>query len=140
MDTRVKAPLAANRRRALLFVLTLVLPALILLLRPLGFTLQQSVILAALVLTILWWVTGVVERTAASLFLLAAFLLCSGAPIQTVFSFPLSENFVLITVSFLFSQGISNSGLPGKLLQPLLAHFARSPGVWCSPSSSPPRP
>ena len=128
METRVKAPLAANRRRALLFVLTLVLPALILLLRPLGFTLQQSVILAALVLTILWWVTGVVERTAASLFLLAAFLLCSGAPIQTVFSFPLSENFVLITVSFLFSQGISNSGLPGKLLQPLLAHFARSPG------------
>lgn len=89
METRVKAPLAANRRRALLFVLTLVLPALILLLRPLGFTLQQSVILAALVLTILWWVTGVVERTAASLFLLAAFLLCSGAPIQTVFSFPL---------------------------------------------------
>ena len=88
METRVKAPLAANRRRALLFVLTLVLPALILLLRPLGFTLQQSVILAALVLTILWWVTGVVERTAASLFLLAAFLLCSGAPIQTVFSFP----------------------------------------------------
>lgn len=128
METRVKVPLAANRRRALLFVLTLVLPALILLLRPLGFTLQQSVILAALVLTILWWVTGVVERTAASLFLLAAFLLCSGAPIQTVFSFPLSENFVLITVSFLFSQGISNSGLPGKLLQPLLAHFARSPG------------
>lgn len=128
METRVKAPLAANRRRALLFVLTLVLPALILLLRPLGFTLQQSVILSALVLTILWWVTGVVERTAASLFLLAAFLLCSGAPVQTVFSFPLSENFVLITVSFLFSQGISNSGLPGKLLQPLLAHFARSPG------------
>ena len=39
METRVKAPLAANRRRALLFVLTLVLPALILLLRPLGFTL-----------------------------------------------------------------------------------------------------
>ena len=34
METRVKAPLAANRRRALLFVLTLVLPALILLLRP----------------------------------------------------------------------------------------------------------
>ena len=52
METRVKVPLAANRRRALLFVLTLVLPALILLLRPLGFTLQQSVILAALVLTI----------------------------------------------------------------------------------------
>ena len=77
METRVKVPLAANRRRALLFVLTLVLPALILLLRPLGFTLQQSVILAALVLTILWWVTGVVERTAASLFLLAAFLLCT---------------------------------------------------------------
>ena len=80
METRVKAPLAANRRRALLFVLTLVLPALILLLRPLGFTLQQSVILAA---------TAACRASCSSLFWRT---------------------------------------LPAP------------PGVWCSPSSSPPRP
>ena len=62
METRVKAPLAANRRRALLFVLTLVLPALILLLRPLGFTLQQSVILAALVLTCLLYTSDAADE------------------------------------------------------------------------------
>lgn len=44
-----------------------------------------------------------------------------------MFSFPLSENFVMIAVSFLFSQGISNSGLPGRLLQPLLSRFAHTP-------------
>ena len=123
METRVKAPLAANRRRALLFVLTLVLPALILLLRPLGFTLQQSVILAALVLTILWWVTGVVERTAASLFLLAAFLLCSGAP--SLFCFPKE-----------FPTAACRASCSSLFWRTLPA----PPGVWCSPSSSPPRP
>lgn len=120
-------PKKSRGRRTLIILLTLIPALLILVFRPLGFSLQQSGILSALVLTILWWVTGAVERTIASVFLLAVFLLASGAPAATVFSFPLSENFIMIAVSFLFSQGISNSGLPGKLLQPLLNRFARSP-------------
>ena len=136
METRVKAPLAANRRRALLFVLTLVLPALILLLRPLGFTLQQSVILAALVLTILWWVTGVVERTAASLFLLAAFLLCSGAPIQTVCQKILSSSPSL----FCFPKEFPTAACRASCSSLFWRTLPAPPGVWCSPSSSPPRP
>lgn len=125
-------PKKSRGRRTLIILLTLIPALLILVFRPLGFSLQQSGILSALVLTILWWVTGAVERTIASVFLLAVFLLASGAPAATVFSFPLSENFIMIAVSFLFSQGISNSGLPGKLLQPLLNRFARSPLRWCS--------
>lgn len=127
MDTKTQPPKSRQGRRALIIALTLLPALLIFLLRPLSFTPQQSAVLAALVLTILWWVTGAVERTAASVFLLAVFLLISGAPAATVFSFPLSENFVMIAVSFLFSQGISNSGLPGKLLQPLLDRFAMIP-------------
>ncbi len=117
----------ALRGRSLTLALTLIPPALILLLRPLDFSLQQSAVLAALVLSISWWATGAVERTVASAFLLAVFLLVSDAPLTTVLAFPLSENFVMIVVSFLFSQGIANSGLPGKVLQPLLARFAHSP-------------
>lgn len=124
---QTQPPKKSRGRRVLIILLTLIPPLLILMLRPLGFSLQQSGILAALVLTILWWVTGAVERTIASVFLLAVFLLGSGAPPTTVFSFPLSENFVMIAVSFLFSQGISNSGLPGRLLQPLLSRFAHTP-------------
>ena len=115
-----------RKRKALLIVLTLIPPLLVLLLCPLGMDRRQSGILAALVLTILWWVTGAVERTIASGFLLAVFLFFSGAPWQTVFTFPLSENFVMIVAAFLFSQGISNSGLADKLLQPLLARYART--------------
>ena len=107
------------------FLLTLIAPALIFLLRPLGLSLSQAGILAALVLTIIWWVTGVVERTIASLFLLAVFLIFSGTPVKTVLSFPLSENFLMIAVSFLFSQGVSNSGLISKLIQPALERAAR---------------
>ena len=117
----------ASARSALILGLTLIPPALILLFRPLNFTFQQSAILASFVVTILWWATGAVERTVASIFLLAVFLLGSGAPMSTVFTFPLSENFVMILLSFLFSQGIANSGLLGKLLQPLLLRFARTP-------------
>ena len=107
------------------FLLTLIAPALIFLLRPMGLSLSQAGILAALVLTIIWWVTGAVERTIASLFLLAVFLIFSGTPVKTVLSFPLSENFLMIAVSFLFSQGVSNSGLISKLLQPVLERVAR---------------
>ncbi len=109
------------------FLLTLVPAAILLLLRPIGMDLRQSAVLAALVVTILWWITGVVERTIASAFLLLVFLLISGAPVKTVFTFPLSENFLLIVFSFLFSQGISNSGLVDRLLQPMLNRFGRTP-------------
>ncbi len=97
-----------------------VLPLLILLLRPLGTTQNQSVVLAALVLTIIWWCTRLVERTIASVFLLTVFCLFGQTPLQAVFSFPLSENFLLIVISFLFSEGIVHSGLPDRLLLPLL--------------------
>lgn len=55
------------------------------------------------------------------------YLLFSGAPLNSIFSFPLSQNFVLIIISFLFSQGISNSGLVDKLLRPVLLRFGKSP-------------
>ena len=105
-----------------------VCPGLLLLaLRPLGMTWQQSAVTACLLLVLIWWVTGLVERTAASCVLLACFFLLSGAPAKTILTFPLSENFVMIAVSFLFSQGIMNSGLAERLLEPLLFRHARTP-------------
>ncbi len=110
------------------FLLSLLpVPALILL-RPLGLSAVQGLLLGALVTTIIWWVSSLVERTVASLALLAVFLLFSGAKVATVFTFPRSENFLMIVLSFLFSQGIANSGLAEKLLQPLLLRFAKSLG------------
>ncbi len=92
--------------------------------RPLGMSVGQGLTLGLLAAVILWWATGAVDQSAASVVLLAGFLLFSGVSPRTVFTFPLSENFLLIAVSFLFSQGILNSGLARRLLEPLLSRFA----------------
>lgn len=102
------------------FIVSLIIGLAILLLRPLGMTLQQSAILAITLLVIIWWAAGIIPRTWASWFLLGAYLIFSGAPVKTIFMFPLSANFLMIIFSFLFSQGISNSKLADKLLTPLL--------------------
>lgn len=105
-----------------------VCPGLLLLfLRPMGMSLQQSAVSACLLMVVIWWVTGLVERTVASGVLLVCFFLVSGAPVRTILTFPLSENFIMIAVSFLFSQGIMNSGLAERLLEPLLFRHARTP-------------
>jgi di/tricarboxylate transporter len=102
-------------------VLSLLGPLLIVGIRPFGLTLSQSVLLGALVMTIIWWTTNWVDKTYASLFLIGVFLLFGSVSYRTVFTFPLSSNFVLIVFSFIFSQGIANSRLTDKLIQPVLA-------------------
>ena len=71
--------------------LSLIAPLCILALRPLGLTLRQSGVLAAVVLTIIWWSADIVKKIPASFFLLAVFWAVSGAGFRKVFSFPLSE-------------------------------------------------
>jgi di/tricarboxylate transporter len=44
-----------------------------------------------------------------------------------VFSFPLSQSFLLIIITYLFSQGIANSGLVDILLEPILVKYANTP-------------
>ncbi len=108
-------------------MLTLVAPLLLVFLRPLGMTVKQSLIAAALVLVITWWSTGLVSKITASLFLLGTFMIFGSAPMRTVFSFPLSETFVLIVLTYLFSQGIENSGLTQRTLEPLLFRYVKTP-------------
>ncbi len=94
------------------------------LLRPLGMSVGQGLTLGLLMAVILWWATGAVDQTVASLVLLSGFLLFSGVPARNVLTFPFSKDFVLIAVSFLFSQGVLNSGLARRILEPLLSRFA----------------
>ena len=116
-----------DRKRLIKLLLTLILPLVIVALRPLDMDLRQSAVLAVLILVIQWWVTGAVGRTAASAVLLVFFLFFSGASPRTIFTFPLSENFIMVAVSFLFSYGISASGLTDRLLSPVLSRFAQTP-------------
>ena len=114
------------RKNIIQFCVSLLIAIIVFVVRPLGMTFQQSGVLAVTLLVIIWWALGTVPRTYASLLLLAFYLFFSGAPAKTVFTFPLSSNFLLIIFSFLFSQGISNSKLADKLLTPVLMKFCNS--------------
>lgn len=107
-------------------ILSHIIPAIILVIRPFGMSLTQSIVLGALLLTIIWWVTGIVNKTWSSLFLLSIFALWGSTPLERILQFPLSPNFVLIVFAFIFSEGIMNSKLAEKLIEPLLLRFSNN--------------
>lgn len=108
-------------------VLSLVPPAFIAFLHPIGLTLRQSFVVAAVLLVIIWWSMGIVKKIPASVFLIVVFCLISNVEKTTIFSFPLSETFLMIVITYLFSQGIANSGLIDAIFQPLLSRFVHTP-------------
>ncbi|WP_422485378.1 SLC13 family permease [Gudongella sp. DL1XJH-153] len=111
-------------RKARNRILSIPIPLVILLARPLALTLNQSIILATLILTLTLWVNKSVNRSYASLFMLLVFIVFGETPVTRVLTFPLSENFLLIIFSFLFSEGIVKSKLIDKLLKPYIGYYA----------------
>ena len=108
-------------------LISLIAPLLILLLRPLSMNLSQAATVASLVMVVTWWSTGWVNKILASFVLLACFALFSGTAPKQVFTFLLSENFPMIALTYLFSEGITKSGLIEKVLLPRLGKFANTP-------------
>lgn len=100
----------------------------ILLIRPLGMTQRQALILGTLLLALIWFTTGCVRKWVTALVMLLGFSIYGGTPLRSVFQFPLSENFLVIFFAFLFSQAISNSGLTRRLLLPVLQRYVGSVG------------
>lgn len=102
------------------FVSCLLAPFLLLCLRQyLTLGIQESIVLATLLLTIGLWITGAVPKWLSSAFLLLVFSFARSAPLNKIFQFPLSENFIMIVFSDLFSQGLQNSGI-FEILLPVL--------------------
>ena len=64
----------------------------ILLLRPLGMTQGQALIVGTLLTALIWWTTGCVAKWLTALLLLLGFSIYGGTPLKSVFQFPLSEN------------------------------------------------
>lgn len=108
-------------------LISLIAPVVILSSRPLGMTINQTLILSSLLLVLTFWINKAVSRTMSSLLLLSTFLLFSGAPVEKILFFPLSENFYLIIFSFLFSEGIVKSKLIDKLFKPYIGYLAATP-------------
>lgn len=104
-------------------ILSLIVPLILILFKPIGMTLEQSIILGSLFLTIIWWGTGWVYKDAASIFLLIIFIIFGNTPIKDVFFFPLSSNFILVVASYLLSQGIVNSSVADNFSSFILSKY-----------------
>lgn len=91
---------------------TFLLPAMIIIIKPFGFDINQAI---AIILTVSWWATGVVNKNAASVFLLAVFIFFSNTLLEIIFKFPLSSNCFLIVFAILITEGISRSNLINRI-------------------------
>ncbi len=120
-------PEKINTKWLVEMAVSLIAPLLILALRPIGLDTRQSIVVAGVLLAIIWWSSGIVKKIPSSIFLVLVFCFASGAGMKTVFSFPLSETFPMIIITYLFSQAISNSGLIDKIFEPLLLRFVHTP-------------
>ncbi|HWS29922.1 MAG TPA: anion permease [Clostridia bacterium] len=116
-----------NKKKALGLALSPLLPLGVFLLRPFGMDMQQSAVIAILLLVIIWWCTGLVNKILSSAVLLTSFIFLTPASLTTIFSFPLSDNFLLIALTYLFSRGIANSKVTERFLEPLLVKYASTP-------------
>lgn len=108
-------------------IASFVLPLLIILTLPFGMSLSQALVLGSLIFTLTSWTFNLFRKNYVSFFMIMIFLVFSNTPAQKILSFPLSADFFLILLAFLFSDGIIKSGLLQKLLKPYIGSFLTSP-------------
>lgn len=116
-----------NNNKVLKLIGSIILPLLIIIMKPLEMTLNQSIILATLLLVLTWWTIEIVDRTYASIFLLIIFAIFGSTPLKVVLKFPLSSNFYMIALSFLLSQGIVNSNVANRFSNFVLNRYGNTP-------------
>ncbi len=116
----------SNRNRIIYVLISLILPSLIVLFKPFNMDISQSIVLGSLLLTIIWWGSGIVNRDFASIMLLTVFVIFGRTPFKSVMYFPLSDNIILIVASFLLSQGIVNSKVADRFSRHVLSKYCDS--------------
>jgi di/tricarboxylate transporter len=99
------------------------IPFLVILIRPLNFSTNQAVITGFLLMILLWWGSNWVRQEVSSILLIVVFLFFGKTSIMEVFYFPMSDNFIMVTCSYLVSQGIVNSGAARYLSARVLNRF-----------------
>lgn len=115
------------KRKILLLVISACISGAMFLLCTTIMDIRQSIVVASLILAVIWWTTECLDKTITSVMLLVSFLVFSGTSATTVFSFALSDSFLLIVLTYLFSRGIIVSGIVDRFLEPLLIRAAKTP-------------
>lgn len=115
-----------NKQKNYIF-LSILVPLVIILIKPFGMSFRQSAVSSLLLLVIIWWCTGIVSKTISSCTLILGFAALSAAPLKTILAFPLSETFPLIALTYLFSRGVVKSTLAERYLETLLYRHGNTP-------------
>lgn len=100
---------------------------LLILLRPFSMSTHQAITLAVVAGGIACWTVQLLPKTLVSIGILALLFLNGSAPARKLLVFPLSANFPMILLCYLFSRGIANTGITGRVLDPLLNRWGRTP-------------
>jgi di/tricarboxylate transporter len=115
-----------QKNKIFYILISLLIPCIIILMKPMGMDINQSIVLGSLILTIIWWGSGIVDRNLASIILLIMFVIFGRTPLKNVFYFPLSTDFILIVCSFLLSQGIVNSKVADRISKYVLSQYCNN--------------
>jgi sodium-dependent dicarboxylate transporter 2/3/5 len=115
------------KNRIAMSVLYHLIPVLVFLTDPFDMSVNQRIVLSALLLTIIWWTSGFVPRNIACVFLLTVFLVFGNSSPYDVFKFALTPSFYLIMLSFLLSTGISNSKAADRIASMVLKRYGKTP-------------
>lgn len=103
------------------------IPFLVYFIDPFDMEVCQRIIFNALLLTIIWWTTGLVNRNIACIFLLVVFLVFGNSTPLQIFGFALSPSFYLIMMSFMLSTGTSNSKVADRIAFLVLNRYGGTP-------------
>lgn len=114
------------KNKAIKILLSLIIPAFILLTQPLDMSLNQAITASGLILVLIWWTSKIINQSFASMFLLTIFLFFGDVSPKIVFRFVLSSNFYLIILSFLLSQAIVNSNIASRFSDFFLVKYCNT--------------
>ena len=107
-------------------VISLIAFALIVLLKPLGISTNQGIILGSLVSAVILWASSGLNRNLVSGLLLASFIIFSKTPAKDVISFAYSDTFFLIITTTLLSVGMINSGAVNGIVSSIFYRSAKT--------------
>lgn len=113
-------------------ILAILITTIIIVVIPYEFSMNQKILLGALIFTIYSWTTNVIPQLYASIFILVIFTVFGKTPLEEVFKFPLSPNFIMISLSFLLSRGVVNSSIIRSVGDRILDRYSKSPAslIW----------
>ena len=115
-----------SNKKIFYIIASIMIPIIMVILRPMDLDLNQSIVFGSLLTVIIWWGSGIVNQTLACFVLLAVFVAFGRTPIRSVFYFPLSSDFILITCAFLLSQGVVNSKVADRISELILSKYCDS--------------